>query len=160
MKYCISEKSDAIPLRMNESVRIVVNGWIILHLCRWGLLLGVLRGGQEAIDKSYMWAYLSETDGLSQIVLYDYRIGRSGDHLIDFLKGFIGMLQCDWYAVYRWIEKVVFVCYMAYCRWKFFDAIQIAFRKKQNLDINLDQALEKSNDKIASNEKLTLGENV
>lgn len=32
--------------------------------------------------------------------------------------------------------------------------------EKQNLDINLDQALEKSNDKIASNEKLTLGENV
>ena len=48
----------------------------------------------------------------------------------------------------------------SYCRWKFFEAIQIAFRKKQNLDINLDQALEKSNDKIASNEKLTLGENV
>lgn len=56
--------------------------------------------GRDATAKSYMWVYLSGTDGLPPIVLYGYRTGRSGDHPIDFLNGFTGMLQCDGYAAY------------------------------------------------------------
>lgn len=115
--------------------------------------------GRDATAKSYMWVYLSGTDGLPSIVLYDYRTGRSGDHPIDFLKGFTGMLQCDGYAAYGRIEDVVLVCCLAHCRRKFFEAIPAASRKKQKLlDINSEQTPEKPNDKTASNEKLTPAE--
>ena len=115
--------------------------------------------GRDATAKSYMWVYLSGTDGLPSIVLYDYRTGRSGDHPIDFLNGFTGMLQCDGYAAYGRIEDVVLVCCLAHCRRKFFEAIPAASRKKQKLlDINSEQTPEKPNDKTASNEKLTPAE--
>ena len=48
--------------------------------------------GREATSKSYFWIYLSGTDGLPGIVLYDYRPGRSGENPIGFLYGFSGML--------------------------------------------------------------------
>lgn len=115
--------------------------------------------GRDATAKSYMWVYLSGTYGLPSIVLYDYRTGRSGDHPIDFLKGFTGMLQCDGYAAYGRVEDVVLVCCLVHCRRKFFEAIPAASRKKQKLlDINSEQTPEKPNDKPASNEKLTPAE--
>ena len=46
--------------------------------------------GKSATSKSYMWIYLSGTDGLPPIILYDYRPGRSGDHPIEFLSGLPG----------------------------------------------------------------------
>ena len=52
--------------------------------------------GKDATSKSYMWVYLSGTDGEPKIVLYDYCSGRGGDHPIKFLAGFTGMLQTHW----------------------------------------------------------------
>ena len=60
--------------------------------------------GREATSRSYMWIYLSGTDGLPGIVLYDYRQGRSGDNPIEFLSGFSGMLHCDGYSAYGRID--------------------------------------------------------
>ena len=54
--------------------------------------------GKTATSKSYMWIYLSGTDGKPPIILYDYRPGWSGDYPIKFLHGFTGMLQCDGYT--------------------------------------------------------------
>ena len=75
--------------------------------------------GKTATSKSYMWIYLSGTDGKPPIILYDYRPGRSGDHPIAFLHGFTGMLHCDGYSAYGRIEDVVLVCCLAHCRRKF-----------------------------------------
>ena len=75
--------------------------------------------GKTATSKSYMWIYLSGTDGKPPIILYDYRPGRSGDYPIEFLHGFTGMLQCDGYSAYGRIEDVVLVCCLAHCRRKF-----------------------------------------
>lgn len=47
-----------------------------------------------------MWIYLSESDGLPGIVLYDYRPGRGGENPIEFLSGFKGLLHCDGYSAY------------------------------------------------------------
>jgi hypothetical protein len=55
-----------------------------------------------------MWICLSGTDGRPQIILYDYRPGRSGDYPIEFLTGFNGMLHCDGYSAYGRIEDVKF----------------------------------------------------
>ena len=96
--------------------------------------------GKTAISKSYIWVYLSGSDGKPPITLYDYRPGRSGDHPIEFLDGFTGMLHCDGYSAYGRIQDVVLVCCMAHCRRKFYEAIPVERRKKLKLlDINSDQ---------------------
>lgn len=99
--------------------------------------------GKDASSKSYMWIYLSGTDGKPGIALYDYRPGRSGDHPIEFLSGFTGLLHCDGYSAYGRIEDVILVCCLAHCRRKFFEAVPSGRRKKQKLlDINSEQELQ------------------
>ena len=111
--------------------------------------------GKSATSKSYMWIYLSGTDGLPPVILYDYRPGRSGDHPIEFLSGFTGMLHCDGYAAYGRIEDVVLVCCLAHCRRKFFEAVPKARQKKLKLlDINSEQEIEGPLEGTATDEKL------
>ena len=98
--------------------------------------------GREATSRSYFWIYLSGTDGLPGIVLYDYRPGRSGENPIEFLSGFSGMLHCDGYSAYGRIEDVILVCCLAHCRRKFYEAVPAGRRKKRKLlDINSEQEL-------------------
>lgn len=96
--------------------------------------------GKDAASKSYMWIYLSGTDGLPGIVLYDYRPGRSGDYPIDFLNGYSGYIHCDGYSAYGRVEDVMLVCCLAHCRRKFFEAIPKERRSRVKLlDINSEQ---------------------
>lgn len=98
--------------------------------------------GKDATSKSYMWIYLSGTDGLPCIVLYDYCPGRSGNYPIEFLKGYSGYIHCDGYAAYGRIEDVMLLCCLAHCRRKFFEAIPKERRNKVKLlDINSDQSI-------------------
>lgn len=77
-----------------------------------------------------MWIYLSGSDGLPGIVLYDYRPGRGSEYPIEFLFGFKGMLHCDGYSAYGRIEDVVLLCCLAHCRRKFYEAVPAGRRKK------------------------------
>ena len=98
--------------------------------------------GKSATSKSYMWIYLSGSDGLPGIVLYDYRPGRGGENPIEFLSGFKGLLHCDGYSAYGRIEDVVLVCCLAHCRRKFYEAVPTGRRKKRKLlDINSEEEL-------------------
>ena len=98
--------------------------------------------GKEATSKSYMWIYLSGSDGLPGIVLYDYRPGRGGENPIEFLSGFKGLLHCDGYSAYGRIEDVILVCCLAHCRRKFYEAVPAGRRKKLKLlDINSEEEL-------------------
>lgn len=63
--------------------------------------------GKDAASKSYMWVYLSGTDGKPGIVLYDYCSGRGSTNPVTFLSGFTGILQCDGYSAYGRIEDVI-----------------------------------------------------
>lgn len=111
--------------------------------------------GKSATSKSYMWIYLSGTDGLPPIILYDYRPGRSGDHPIEFLSGFTGLLHCDGYAAYGRIEDVILVCCLAHCRRKFFEAVPKARQKNLKLlDINSEQEITEPPEGTAADEKL------
>lgn len=95
-------------------------------------------------SKSYMWIYLSGSDGLPGIVLYDYRPGRGGENPIEFLSGFKGLLHCDGYSAYGRIEDVVLVCCLAHCRRKFYEDVPTGRRKKLKLlDINSEEELQK-----------------
>jgi transposase len=98
----------------------------------------VLReAGRSAESTSYMWIYLTGSDGLPPIVLYDYAAGRSGTYARDFLEGFNGLLQCDGYQGYNKVEDVTLVCCLAQCRRKFYEAIPAGRRKAiKLLDIN------------------------
>jgi hypothetical protein len=92
-----------------------------------------------------MWIYLSGSDGLAPIVLYDYQSGRSGDFPKNFLEGFSGMIQCDGYSGYNKVEDVVLVCCVAHCRRKFFEAIPMRRRRELKLlDVNSEETIKKT----------------
>lgn len=93
--------------------------------------------GKTAESTSFMWIYLTGSDGLPPIVLYDYAAGRSGMYAKDFLEGFTGLLQCDGYQGYNKVKDVILVCCLAHCRRKFYEAIPANRRKNiKLLDIN------------------------
>ena len=92
-----------------------------------------------------MWIYLSGTDGLPPIVLYDYRPGRGSEHPTGFLAGFKGMVYCDGYSAYGKLSDVILVCCLAHVRRKFFDAIPASRRKAfRLLDINSEEEISQS----------------
>lgn len=100
--------------------------------------------GKTPESKSYMWIYLSGSDGLTPIVLYDYQSGRSGDFPKNFLEGFSGMIQCDGYSGYNKVEDVILVCCVAHCRRKFFEAIPVQRRRDLKLlDVNSEETIKK-----------------
>ena len=93
--------------------------------------------GKAADSTSYMWIYLSGSDGLPPIVLYEYQAGRSGDFPKAFLDGFCGIVQCDGYSGYNKVEDVVLAVCSAHCRRKFYEALPLEWQKKLKLlDIN------------------------
>ena len=101
--------------------------------------------GKRAQSRSYMWIYLSGTDGLPPIVLYDYRPGRGAEHPTGFLSGFKGMVHCDGYSAYGKLSDVILVCCLAHVRRKFFDAIPASRRKAfRLLDINSEEEISQS----------------
>ena len=97
---------------------------------------------RPAETTSYMWIYLSGSDGLPKIVLYDYQSSRAGKYPRSFLEGFTGMIQCDGYQGYNKVEDVTLVCCLAHCRRKFYEAIPAERRKKLKLlDIHSEEEI-------------------
>lgn len=93
--------------------------------------------GKAADSTSYMWIYLSGSDGLPPIVLYEYQAGRSGDFPKAFLDGFSGIVQCDGYSGYNKVEDVILAVCSAHCRRKFYEALP-AGRQKQLKLLDID----------------------
>lgn len=99
--------------------------------------------GKTAGSASYMWIYLSGSDGLPPVVLYDYQPGRGGKYARSFLEGFTGLLQCDGYQGYNRVEDVILVCCLAHCRRKSYEAVPAGRRKKLKLlDIQSDGTIQ------------------
>lgn len=93
--------------------------------------------GKAAESTSYMWIYLSGSDGLPPIVLYEYQAGRSGSFPKAFLDGFSGIVQCDGYSGYNKVEDVVLAVCSAHCRRKFYEALPAERQKRLKLlDVN------------------------
>lgn len=110
-------------------------------------------------QKSYFWIYLTGTDGLPGIVLYDYQPGRGGKYPAAFLNGFSGFLHCDGYSAYGTLEGVTLVCCLAHCRRKFFEAVPKERRRNLKLlDIHSEQAIPEPKGDIASRDDLTPAE--
>jgi len=98
--------------------------------------------GRTAESTSYMWLFVTGSDGLPPITLYDYEPSRKGACAREFLKGFHGLLQCDGYQGYNKVEEVILVCCLAHCRRKFFEAVPVERRKKGKLlDILSEEAI-------------------
>jgi len=115
---------------------------------------------RPAQSTSYMWIYLSGSDGMDPIVLYDYQPGRGGKYPKSFLEGFSGMIQCDGYQGYNKVEDVTLVCCLAHCRRKFFEAIPASRRKNLKLlDINSEETIQEPKiSELQDNEKKTPAE--
>lgn len=106
-------------------------------------------------QKSYFWIYLTGTDGLPGIVLFDYQPGRGGKYPAAFLKGFSGYLHCDGYSAYGMLTGIILICCLAHCRRKFFEAVPKEKRKRLKLlDVRSEQAVPEPAGDIAGREDL------
>jgi len=83
------------------------------------------RDHENGIHQGYMWIYNAPAENL---VLFDYRKGRSAIGPSEMLKDFIGILQTDGYSVYESLfanhPKIILVYCMAHVRRKFVDAMK------------------------------------
>ncbi|WP_263862556.1 IS66 family transposase, partial [Levilactobacillus enshiensis] len=79
--------------------------------------------GKKATSRSYMWVVRSVQKSSIRAVLYAYGDTRSGTFAQNLYRGFTGVLQCDGYAGYNYLEdSVVRVGCFAHVRRKFYDA--------------------------------------
>lgn len=76
----------------------------------------------------YMWVYctgsdalVNQSDGVKNIILYDYQNSRAGACPVDFLQGYDHYLQVDGYAGYNKTDAMLVGC-MAHARRKFKEA--------------------------------------
>jgi len=84
----------------------------LLRLCRYNQVdettLEVIMDGRKAGSKSFIWVHTtSELSGGNSIVVFDYELTRSTDHLRDFyLKNdYRGMITSDAYVSYGLLEE-------------------------------------------------------
>lgn len=85
--------------------------------------------GRKATSKSFLWLYLSASNALKPVVLFDYQQTREGKHPKNFLTGnpdniFKGYLCVDGYAGYNNIPDILRVGCMAHVRRKFDEALK------------------------------------
>lgn len=107
----------------------------LLRLCRYNQVdettLEVIMDGRKAGSKSFMWVHTTNElfDG-NPIVVFDYELTRSADHLRDFYlkNSYSGSITSDAYAAYGLLEKesdgdiTSTGCFM-HCRRRFVNAI-------------------------------------
>jgi len=107
----------------------------LLRLCRYNQVdettLEVIMDGRKAGSKSFMWVHTTNElfDG-NPIVVFDYELTRSADHLRDFYlkNSYRGAITSDAYAAYGLLEKesdgdiTSTGCFM-HCRRRFVNAI-------------------------------------
>ena len=111
--------------------------------------------GREPEQKSYFWIYLTGSDELPGIVLYDYQPGRAGKYPAAFLDGFSGYVHCDGYSAYNALAGVILLCCLAHCRRKFYEAVPKERRKALKLlDIYSEQAIPEPEGDIAARNDL------
>jgi transposase len=80
-----------------------------------------LRPGLKKTHRSYLWAYGSTAYDPDPIVIYDFAVGRSGEHARSFLGAWRGQLVCDDFSGYKALFDmgVVEIGCMAHARRKF-----------------------------------------
>ena len=80
-----------------------------------------LRPGLKRAHRSYLWAYGTTPYDPDPIVVYDFAVGRSGEHARAFLGAWRGRLVCDDFSGYKALfdTGVVEIGCMAHARRKF-----------------------------------------
>lgn len=85
--------------------------------------VAMLAPGKKRTHKAYIWAYASTRFAHTQGVVYDFRPGRSGQAVREFLEGWEGKLVCDDYSGYKasFTGNVIEIGCWAHARRKFHD---------------------------------------
>lgn len=81
----------------------------------------MLAPGKKKTHRAYIWAYSSTPYSALSAVIYDFTLGRSGQHARDFLGDWQGSLICDDYGGYKqgFAKGIVEIGCMAHARRKF-----------------------------------------
>ena len=91
--------------------------------------------GRETKGKSYMWLYRTSNDTNRSVVIYDYQMGRSGEHAKAFLKDWQGKyLHCDGYGGYKKLKDITLCGCLVHAKRKFHEAY-IAGQSNENAKI-------------------------
>ncbi|MHB8455988.1 MAG: IS66 family transposase [Acidiferrobacterales bacterium] len=80
--------------------------------------------GSGKTRRGYLWSYRSnDLEGAPPIVVFDYQISRSGQHVARFLEGWRGALMVDDYGGYKALfgPDITELACLAHARRKFFD---------------------------------------
>jgi hypothetical protein len=113
-----------------------------------------LRPGLKKTHRSYLWAYGTTPYDPDPIVIYDFALGRSGEHARAFLGAWRGKLVCDDFSGYKALfegdEPAPEVGCMAHARRKFYEL----FSKHQSQIAG--EALEYQKEQLAISARLTL----
>ncbi len=85
--------------------------------------VAMLAPGKKRTHRAYIWAYASTRFAPTQGVVYDFRPGRSGQAVREFLEGWQGKLVCDDYSGYKasFTGSVTEIGCWAHARRKFHD---------------------------------------
>ncbi|WP_415841417.1 IS66 family transposase, partial [Paenibacillus alkaliterrae] len=79
--------------------------------------------GRAAQTKSYLWLYRTGRIG-PDIILYDYKPGRGGEHPEAFLAGFEGYLHTDGFSGYNKVKNITQLGCWSHTRRYYHEALQ------------------------------------
>ena len=106
-----------------------------------------------------MWVYTTGKSEDKNIILYDYKEGRSGKYAAEFLKGFTGYVHCDGWNGYDKVENIKRVGCWAHAR-RYFKGSDKCAGKHQGLfnrcgaGIFVDRKIFSTEDKITDAEEI------
>ena len=84
-----------------------------------------------------MWLYRTSNDTNRHVVIYDYQMGRSGEHAKAFLKDWQGKyLHCDGYGGYKKLKDITLCGCLVHAKRKFHEAF-IAGQSNENAKIGV-----------------------
>ena len=105
-------------IRCSERYLSLVYDRLLEHLCQQKVLQvdetpcqvtkdgRARKEGRGSTAKSYMFVYrTSELSTTSPVILYKYEKTRSPRHVVEFLKGFSGILESDAFSGYKSLDK-------------------------------------------------------
>ena len=145
---CVSKFDDHLPLYRLQEIfarqdvhiaRSTQSGWVaqaadlldpLVLLMRKRVLLSkkihtddipvpVLDPEREHTREGRLWTYLGDEE--NPYVVFEYSPSHAQTYPVEFLKDFVGFLQCDAYAGYNNVRAIVVGCW-AHARRYFFDA--------------------------------------
>ena len=119
--YLINVASELYPIYEKMTSDLINNKYKVIHADE--TTLKVIKN-KENKKTSYMWLYGTSDYDPKRILIYDYKLNRSGKNPSEFLKDYSGYLVCDGYSGYDNISNVILARCFFHARKKFAEILK------------------------------------